>query len=215
ERTVSGARPRRAARGGPPPRALVFTSSAAVYPRDGGPFREEHAPGPLDTYGHTKLSGEDLVRLFGREAGVRVVVARLFNAFGPDDTNPHLVPEVVRQLRGGARALRLGNLDPVRDYVHVRDVAAALPALADAGAGGVRPTTWARPAGTPYARSWPPSRRCWPGRSPSTRTPSASARWRGWSSCRTRARSGRASAGRRGWDSWTGCASSWAGSRPS
>jgi UDP-glucose 4-epimerase len=118
-----------------PPRALVFTSSAAVYPLEGSPFDEEHPPGPVDTYGHTKLSGEELVRLFGRETGVPVVIARLFNAFGPDDTNPHLVPEVVRQLQAGGRTLRLGNLDPVRDYIHVRDIAAALQALAGADGG--------------------------------------------------------------------------------
>ncbi len=119
-----------------PPRALVFTSSAAVYPLEGSPFDEERLPRPVDTYGHTKLSGEDLVRLFGREVGAGVVVARLFNAFGPDDTNPHLIPEIVQQVRSGLRALRLGNLEPVRDYIHVRDVAAALVRLAKLGGAG-------------------------------------------------------------------------------
>jgi UDP-glucose 4-epimerase len=119
-----------------PPGVLVFTSSAAVYPLVGSPFGEHCPPGPVDTYGRTKLAGEDLVLRFGGETGVGVVVARLFNAFGPDDTNPHLVPEIVRQLRSGAGALRLGNLEPVRDYIHVRDIAAALQALGDAGSSG-------------------------------------------------------------------------------
>jgi UDP-glucose 4-epimerase len=118
-----------------PPRALVFASSAAVYPVEGSPFDEERLPGPVDVYGHTKLSGEELVRLFGAQTGVAVAVARLFNAFGPGDTNPHLVPEIVQQLRSGARTLCLGNLEPVRDYVHVSDVAAALHDLSEAAEG--------------------------------------------------------------------------------
>jgi UDP-glucose 4-epimerase len=117
-----------------PPRVLVFASTAAVYPRAGSPFREEVDVAPLDVYGHTKACGEDQVTLFGRETGVAVAAARLFNAFGPQDTNPHLVPEIVRQLRStaGPPSLRLGNLEPVRDYVHVRDTAAALHALSSA-----------------------------------------------------------------------------------
>jgi UDP-glucose 4-epimerase len=120
-----------------PPRVLVFASTAAVYPREGSPFREDIPLAPLDVYGHSKASGEDLVRLFGAETGIAVAAARLFNAFGPGDTNPHLVPEVVQQLRATREhpSLRLGNLEPVRDYVHVRDTAAALHALASAASG--------------------------------------------------------------------------------
>jgi UDP-glucose 4-epimerase len=53
------------------------------------------------------------------------VAARLFNVFGPGETNPHVLPDILRQLREG-NVLRLGNLDPRRDYVHARDVADAL-----------------------------------------------------------------------------------------
>jgi nucleoside-diphosphate-sugar epimerase len=43
----------------------------------------------------------------------------------------------VQQLRAtrARPSLRLGNLEPVRDYVHVRDTAAALHALASAASG--------------------------------------------------------------------------------
>jgi hypothetical protein len=42
---------------------------------------------------------------------VPTVVGRFFNAFGPNETNPHLFPEVQRQVLAGARTLKLGNLD--------------------------------------------------------------------------------------------------------
>jgi UDP-glucose 4-epimerase len=110
------------------PERLLFASTAAVYPAEGSPFVEEQPAGPIDIYGTTKLMGEELVRRFAVETAVPTVIARLFNAFGPQDTNPHLIPDVVDQLRGGD-TLRLGNLEPVRDYVHLEDLAAALVGL--------------------------------------------------------------------------------------
>jgi UDP-glucose 4-epimerase len=108
------------------PEALFFASTAAVYPLEGGPFSEAVRPAPVDIYGHTKLVGEELSRLFALETGVATRVGRFFNAFGPDDTNPHLIPAIAEQLAAGAAAVELGNLEPVRDYIHVSDVAAAV-----------------------------------------------------------------------------------------
>ncbi len=113
------------------PARLLFASTPAVYPAEEGPFTEEHTPGPIDIYGATKLEGERLVRRFAAETAIPTVIARLFNAFGPRDTNPHLIPDVLAQL-GEGDTVRLGNLEPVRDYVHLEDLAAALVALLEA-----------------------------------------------------------------------------------
>ena len=115
--------------------SVVFASTAGVYPPHDGACPETMAPGPIDIYGKTKLVGEDLVRLFARETGVPSVAARLFNVYGPDETNPHLVPAIVEQLEAGADEVALGNLAPRRDFVHVDDVVRALLALADAADG--------------------------------------------------------------------------------
>lgn len=113
------------------PEFVLFASTAAVYPIPGSPFAETQPAGPMDIYGHTKLAGEDLTRLFHLETGVRSVVARFFNAVGPKDTNPHLIPDIEVQLANGADLVRLGNLDPIRDYIHVKDMSAGCMALAD------------------------------------------------------------------------------------
>jgi UDP-glucose 4-epimerase len=54
---------------------------------------------------------------------------RIFNVIGRRETNPHVVPEIVEQLRSGSRSVRLGNLESRRDYTDVVDVAAALQKL--------------------------------------------------------------------------------------
>jgi UDP-glucose 4-epimerase len=117
------------------PERLLFASTAAIYPAEEGPFTEDHAPGPIDIYGTSKLEGEELVRRFAAETAIPTVIARLFNAFGARDTNPHLIPDVLAQLVEGD-TVRLGNLEPIRDYVYLEDLAAALVALLDARSGG-------------------------------------------------------------------------------
>jgi UDP-glucose 4-epimerase len=112
-----------------PPELLLFASTAAVYPDRRGPIAESCRPQPFDLYGRTKLEGERLVEEFASRAGTRCVVARLFNVIGTRETNPHVIPELVGQLRQGHVSVRLGNLDPRRDYTDVVDVAVALERL--------------------------------------------------------------------------------------
>jgi len=111
------------------PEVLFFASSAAVYPISDKASGENSPVDPVDIYGLTKVVGEDLARLFYRETGVKTIVARLFNVYGPDETNPHVIPEIVGQLKSGSREIELGNLSPKRDYVHVQDVVDAIMAL--------------------------------------------------------------------------------------
>jgi UDP-glucose 4-epimerase len=112
-----------------PPNLLLFASTAAVYPDTRGPIAETFPPEPFDLYGETKLEGERLVHEFESRAGTRCVVARIFNVIGKRETNPHVVPDLVGQLRDGSLRVRLGNLEPRRDYTDVVDVAAALERL--------------------------------------------------------------------------------------
>jgi UDP-glucose 4-epimerase len=108
---------------------VFFASTAAVYPIVDVPITEKHPTGPLDIYGITKLAGERIAGEFHLRTGVPVTVGRFFNAFGPNETNPHLIPEIQRQVLAGARTLKLGNLDPKRDFIHTADMGRAMIAL--------------------------------------------------------------------------------------
>ena len=137
EINVNGTRNLLAACRQTPPDLMLLASTAAVYPVDLSPCRESDPTGPIDVYGRTKLMAEDLCRAFHEETGVPTRLARFFNAFGPRETNPHLIPEILTQLGTGGDVLRLGNLEPVRDYVHVRDLVAGVLAMADAARAGI------------------------------------------------------------------------------
>ena len=89
---------------------------------------EQNDLGPMDIYGTTKLATEKIASEFHLRTKMPVIVGRFFNAFGPNETNPHLFPEIQRQVLGGARTLKLGNLDPKRDYIHTEDMSRATSA---------------------------------------------------------------------------------------
>lgn len=112
-------------------KGVIFASTAAVYPIYDHALSEGHETGPLDIYGLTKLTGERLMREFHLENGIPAIILRFFNAFGPNETNPHLIPEIQKQINEGARRIRLGNLEPKRDFIHTSDMARAVSGLLD------------------------------------------------------------------------------------
>jgi UDP-glucose 4-epimerase len=109
-------------------RRLVFASTSDVY-RPGRRRHDEDDPlGSGGVYGATKMLGESLVAsLAGGTIGT--VIARIFNVYGPGDANPHVIPDILAQLGGEQPRLALGNVDAVRDYIFVADVAQAFADL--------------------------------------------------------------------------------------
>jgi len=115
---------------------IFFASTAAVYPVYDKAVDEDHELLPLDIYGLTKLTGEQLFKQFWLETRTDTIVCRFFNAFGPNETNPHLIPEIEKQLKEGRRTISLGNLTPKRDFIHTSDMASAVLKLIElAGVG--------------------------------------------------------------------------------
>lgn len=117
------------------PRRFLFASTAEVYRESTSPHRED---GPLSSptvYGRSKLAAEQLLQENTSPWDTRVVIARLFNLYGPHHTVPHLIPTIVAQAISGDR-LRLGDLTTVRDFVFVDDAASAIVELLTCGPGG-------------------------------------------------------------------------------
>ncbi|CAN5465285.1 SDR family oxidoreductase [soil metagenome] len=108
---------------------VFFASTAAVYPIYDEAVNEKHETGPMDIYGLSKLTGEHLCNEFHLQSGIPMIICRFFNAFGPNETNPHLIPEIQQQINNGQRKIQLGNLTPKRDFIHTSDMANAVHAL--------------------------------------------------------------------------------------
>ena len=108
---------------------ILFASTAAVYPIYDEAVSETNTTGPMDIYGLSKLTGEHLCNEFHLDSGITTIICRFFNAFGPNETNPHLIPEIQDQVNDGKRTINLGNLTPKRDFIHTSDMALAVNTL--------------------------------------------------------------------------------------
>lgn len=108
---------------------VVFASSGAVYADSADDLSEAALIEPIDVYGWSKLFGEQLCALNHQLFDTPIVLARLFNNYGPRETNPHIIPEILNQLRKSDQ-LSLGKITTVRDYIHTSDCAKALIKLA-------------------------------------------------------------------------------------
>ncbi len=116
-----------------------FASTADVYPSSDHPHHESTTCGPFNIYGLTKWTGEKLVHLEASAHPERhFVVGRLFNLYGPRETNPHILPEIISQIRNSrSRVLRLGNVSSKRDLVPVADAARAVVEMVEKSVPGV------------------------------------------------------------------------------
>jgi UDP-glucose 4-epimerase len=105
---------------------VFFASTAAVYPISDTAISETQLPAPTDIYGLSKLAGEHLMNEFHLLTTIPTIICRFFNAFGPNETNAHVIPEIQHQIEAGGRTIQLGNLEPKRDFIHTSDMAIAI-----------------------------------------------------------------------------------------
>jgi len=110
-------------------RHFLYASSGAVYADSPLPLTEDSPIGPVDIYGWSKWFGEELCRWQAASSELKVTICRFFNTYGPRETNAHVVPEILSQLKQGRR-LRLGNTKPRRDYIYTTDMAKSVRLLA-------------------------------------------------------------------------------------
>ncbi len=127
-------------------RRIVFSSTAAVYGVPvSTPIREDAALAPINTYGETKRTFEGALRWYGRAYGLRSVILRYFNVAGATERlgevhrpETHLIPNALAAAEGGPALILFGedyptpDGTPVRDYIHVADLADAHVAALEA-----------------------------------------------------------------------------------
>jgi len=124
-------------RAAPRARILLVGSAEAYAPTPPGsaPLREETRLRPRSPYARSKAVAERLGRRAARR-GLDVVCIRPFNHTGPGQSDRFVVSSFARQVAAIAAGraepvLRVGNLDSVRDFLHVDDVVDAYLRLLD------------------------------------------------------------------------------------
>jgi UDP-glucose 4-epimerase len=122
---------------------LVFSSSAAIYGDNPvTPKVETMLPEPKSPYAITKLDGEFYCKMFADEGRLQTTCLRYFNVFGPrqDPKSQYAaaVPIFVARAVKHEPITIFGDGEQTRDFVYVKDIAAANAFFAtQSSAGGV------------------------------------------------------------------------------
>ena len=119
---------------------LLFLGSTCIYPKLAPqPIKEEYLlTGALeptnDAYAIAKIAGIAHCRSYNDQYGTRYLAAMPNNLYGPNDnfdlTNSHVLPALIRKfheakMSGAATVTVWGSGSPLREFMHVDDLAAA------------------------------------------------------------------------------------------
>jgi UDP-glucuronate decarboxylase len=107
----------------------VFIGTCFEYRFTSGLLSESSPVEPGSLYAAAKLATRFLGEQVARSHGTRFLWARLFYLFGPFEDSRRLVPSVIRALLRGEPVNVTSGLQ-VRDFLHVRDVGAAVVSAA-------------------------------------------------------------------------------------
>ena len=110
-------------------RVVYISSGGVVYgEQDEVPIEETRGKAPVSPYGVTKLGGEYYLHYYRAVHGMTSVALRYSNVYGPRQ-DPHgeagVVAIFARRALQGRPLFVYGDGEQTRDYVYVKDVAAA------------------------------------------------------------------------------------------
>jgi len=110
---------------------VLIVSSCHVYAPATEPRQEEHEIFPHGRYGLSKHLCEQLAPHYLRRLDIRV--ARPFNHLGPGQRSELVIPALLRRLANHPKnddsPIQMKGMNSVRDFIDVRDVAAAYLAI--------------------------------------------------------------------------------------
>jgi UDP-glucuronate 4-epimerase len=113
---------------------VAFASSSSVYgDAERYPTKEDDARLPVSPYGITKLTCEELARVYARSFGLGVVALRYFTVYGPRQRPDMAFSRIVRSLLTDSPFLVLGSGKQSRDFTFVADAVAATIASLERG----------------------------------------------------------------------------------
>lgn len=101
---------------------LLVTSTSEVYgTAQFVPITESHPKQGQSPYSATKIGADALAESFYRSFDLPVSIVRPFNTYGPRQSARAVIPTIITQLLKGKEEIKLGDLEPTRDLLYVKD----------------------------------------------------------------------------------------------
>lgn len=109
-------------------RVIQYSTSEVYGTARQTPMDEYHIMNPQSTYAVSKSAADRLCFTLYHEHQIPVIILRQFNVYGPRETHPYIIPEIISQISHGNK-LKLGNIHARRDFTYVTDAAKSAIAL--------------------------------------------------------------------------------------
>ncbi|MBT5513469.1 MAG: NAD-dependent epimerase/dehydratase family protein [Rhodospirillaceae bacterium] len=102
---------------------LIQTSTSEVYgSAQYVPIDESHPLQAQSPYAASKIGADQLALSYYRSFKTPVTVIRPFNTFGPRQSTRAVIPTVITQILDDQSVIKLGALEPTRDFNYVADM---------------------------------------------------------------------------------------------
>jgi dTDP-glucose 4,6-dehydratase len=110
---------------------LLVTSTSEVYGTARYvPIDEKHPRQGQSPYSASKIGADSIAESFYRSFNLPLTIVRPFNTYGPRQSARAVIPAIITQLLAGRNELKLGALDPTRDFNYVKDTVAGFIKIA-------------------------------------------------------------------------------------
>lgn len=116
-------------------RRIIFASSYLYGTPREQPIKEAHPTTYDNAYSFSKWLAEQAIIGQSLHLGIRGVVVRIFNAYGPGQKTGFLIPDIFEGVRRGRLMLR--SVSPRRDFIFVEDLAELIVSAATVPVGGL------------------------------------------------------------------------------
>lgn len=106
---------------------LVYISSYMYGNPDYFPIDEKHKVKTNNPYALSKKMCEELIQFYANNFGTKYNIIRPFNIYGKGQKDSYIIPIIINQLKDkNIKEIILNDLNPKRDFIHVKDVVEAL-----------------------------------------------------------------------------------------
>jgi CDP-glucose 4,6-dehydratase len=112
--------------------SVYFMSTDKVYGHHGNvPYEEDFALNGLNVYECSKACADRIVQSYHYVYGLKTVVARPCNIYGPADLNSRLIPNSIRNCLRGDSPVIYAGIGYTREWIYIDDVVDAIVLLTE------------------------------------------------------------------------------------
>ena len=100
----------------------IITSTSEVYgTAQYLPIDEKHPISAQSPYSASKISADQLAISYYNSFQLPIKIIRPFNVYGPRQSSRAVIPSIIIQALNNKKEIKLGNVEPSRDFTYVTD----------------------------------------------------------------------------------------------